>query len=285
MDYASIRGEITDSNIADWRKEGILPDDISNADVRLISDRFHNEVPLHINRRLNAGSASYDNLLETGVMRNQYELGKDATTSGILGPKKGSKRDMWESAFTDSLFRKIPEYQKLKSGSFLSPSLAKERPFYGYAQELVHDRINGQYGGITFVMKEEVRTRATLTVGDSSYFHGTKQAFKHDISTFQNNKSVIRGFFKACKSHDNFAYAKRVASGEVELIQFTEMGMDYIEAQIYGGVDLVRDVKKIVVGEDYADIRALADKFNIPFEVQSSVDIGRLSTMLGLSGL
>ena len=90
--------DIMDGNI----KEIALSHKIKEKDLKVITKRFETELKdgtlkLQMNRNFrDPDRASYKDVLENGRFKNQFELGKKATSGGANSPKVGGMRDGWE---------------------------------------------------------------------------------------------------------------------------------------------------------------------------------------------
>jgi hypothetical protein len=244
--------------------------------VLSLSKQF-DELPVAIDRKLWPDSKSFQNLLKTGEMENQFTIaakGGQATSSGALAPFKGQVRDRWESNFTNEIFQKDPRYLKVKDGAALPLELAKERPIYGYARD-ARAQFTGHtpYGDVSLVMKKDVAKRATFTLNNSSQF--SKSNINYSICTTKNPSILIEHFLENA-SDDIASYGKAFKNkiidrmeGRAPLSGFTPTNSRYVESQIYGGINIGRDVEKIIVHGtklEYGHILKLGRRWNIPVE-------------------
>ena len=221
---------------------------------KALQKRFGDEVPLYMNRGLTLDSDSYKAVLETGEFKNQFQL-KGLVTSdssdALFDPFIKGDRDKWEVAYSNKLFKESPGYSDLKKGKHFTSVLADERPLYGYLNDSVYDnRLSGLYGDVTFELKKDIKKRTTITAMDSSKFNSKVDTLQ---TPYNSNELLDR------------LLVTKIASPTMKLTEFTIE--DFVEAQIYGGVKLDRDIAKIITKTRLNHIQKLADKWNIPYEV------------------
>jgi len=269
ISFAAKKGKITEK---EYKKlAGIYG--WTAADLKTLSERIVNETKLCINRTLHPQSNSFKDLLENGRMKNQFELsatGVGATSGGHLSPNKGGSRDRWEKTFTGGAFHKSPAYKKIRSNATLSVELAKERPVYGYLNDPRRYHLGGAYGRVTFVLKQEVKKRTTFTRGNSS---GIQPADIDEgaVMTIDNHKAILTRLLFENTRED----LQEMINGHKPLEGYGH-GVSYIEAQVHGGVEIGRDVEKIVVKVSeyrnrsyYKHIEELGKKYGIEVEFRS----------------
>jgi hypothetical protein len=133
-----------------------------------------------------------------------------------------------------------------------------KRPIYGYVPKSDTDRSASCYGIIEFVLKEDVKYRTTVNLGDS-------------FGSMGEGRLTPRPFMSRDKSGSMHWLMKEFYFNKGKI-------GSYIEAQIHGGVT-VRDISKIIVHFDedpYRDRPPLASS-RIHFE-----DIEKLATDYGI---
>jgi hypothetical protein len=133
--------------------------------------------------------------------------------------------------------------------------LATERPSYamiGHKESFLSSAGEG-YGQSTLVLKEGVKARCTFTLGNSS---GEPGAF------------VLGGASKLLEKDR----ASRLGSNKATKARCVDSKYTYLETQVWGGVDISRDVDHIVVSgrewersskEDQDHMRAVADRCGV----------------------
>jgi len=164
-------------------------------------------------------SEHIDSLLSDGRFKTQFETG---ASGGTL----------------DTKIRAEAEAKGLGIPVKVDP---KERPIYGYVDLGKMSRFNvQQYGDLTFIAKDEIRQRATVTADDSL------QNFRDDhvAGTPMTNPS------KASWDRQTTALYEYAKSGNLEDITFS---FPYIEVQMQKGVTLadmraVVDAKGVLTG-------------------------------------
>lgn len=149
--------------------------------------------------------ATHD-ILSDGRFMSQFEVGD---SGGAYDP---DMRAMQETAVFDHHPHVVPA----------------ARPIYGYVAPDGKVTANGvsQYGETRFVLKPDVATRTTMTVGDSLNTHATPVPMTGDVTARDISNSAARTFFGDS--------GQRLATAGIS--RFVDW--DYFEAQIHGGVSL-----------------------------------------------
>jgi len=160
--------------------------------------------------------------------RNAFETGSSTGSSSLKSRKE------WE----DTLF-----------GGSYATATAGERVKYGYLAGFSSVRLT--YGDSLLVLKEHVKNRCTVTVGDSSNPTSKPYLLSDPISLLHDSKCTYnsKGW--------SFAW-----------------GYDtYLEAQVHGSIHLSSDVEKLVLDEKYscnkqiiAYAKAFTKKHSCPVE-------------------
>jgi hypothetical protein len=165
-------------------------------------------------------SRKIDYFLEEPRYKTQFETG---TSGGTLDK---AKRNEWETIIAGK-----------KTESWIED---KERPVYGVIADISTKSIpSARYGGSYFILKDEVRKRATYTIGNSSYEQGS---FIDDPIAMLNKKNIPDR-----ETGASFAvyFADGITKGSLEQ-------HSYLETQIWGGIDLLKDVEMLVVPKENA---------------------------------
>jgi hypothetical protein len=223
--------------------------------------------PIAMNRVLKEKSSSFVSLKESGGFKNQFQIaaeGGKATSSGALTPYKNGARDEWEQLLSGGALQDQEAYKLLGFEDKLTKALADERPLYGYLDDIWNRDMDptSHYGRVSFIMKEEVSARATWCFGNSSCLPNDLAGV---MGTWENNTPLVQKWIsnqykefvdKWQDSYDDFsdymAYLLKSdeAGGPLKRI-FGEY--QYIEAQMYGGIDVARDVARIELRLNGAD--------------------------------
>jgi hypothetical protein len=146
------------------------------------------------------------------------------------------------------------------------------RPVYGWVGRdgYEHTPAVAQYGSVTIVMKDSVRERTTVTLGDSLNTHATPVPMNEMASPEQVMRASSHSPFMS--SHPLVAQA-----GPAVL----DNGRMYMEAQIHGGTVGLSDIERIVVNRDNKalwspesvdKLRSLMSWFDIPVDTYSASD-------------
>jgi SPP1 gp7 family putative phage head morphogenesis protein len=157
-----------------------------------------------------------DNFIKEPLYKTQFETG---TSGGTLDT---TKRNEWESIIAG----------KNTDGWIEN----KERPVYGCVADISKSAVpTARYGGSYFVLKDDVRIRTTYTIGNSSHKQGS---FIDDpIAMLNANKNIP----------DRGTGVSTVAYFSDEIIGRSLKQHSYLESQIWGGVDILKDVEMIVI--------------------------------------
>lgn len=236
--------------------------DLNKEQIRRLSKNFEDNLDIHINAPLSRKDEMYDDLLENGKFKNQFELGENARSGGAFAPYKGGSRDKWERAFSKGNFQSSPAYSNIDEGALLPDDLAKQRPIYGYASDKMAGngaRLNGRYGEVTFKLKKETKKRMTLFTNNTSGFDSTVD----QLSSPKNNAELLYNIIQNDKISDK--HLMSMVSGKKGPSGFTKN--IYTESQIYGGLSIERDISEIIVMGDMPHIKQLAKKWNVKYKI------------------
>jgi hypothetical protein len=213
-----------------------------------------------------SGSAAmYENLMTAeGRFKNQFELGRKATSGGSLAPYKDGSRDGWERNIYGNVFHKDPRYVGLDRRQYFDPELGRERPYYGYVHSTKHSSSTPyeparQYGTTTFVFDpERVMDRASFTVGNSSGFNSGELKGAKMLGTPEYPAPLLRAVYE--RSQDGIGYTpasiakdpQRLAEFKQEVARRLRNGdsfagfKSYVEVQFVGDLGM-NDVLAIVI--------------------------------------
>jgi hypothetical protein len=179
---------------------------------------------------IRADDALAEVILDSGRFKNQYEVG---TSSGEYDPegRKSAETSVFDIKSDDPI-------------AF---------PVYGYVADGIQRQYGPeQYGQVEFQLKKSVRSRTTVTLGDSF------EDFGSDLAPSPIDDLGI----ESLGYNWRYAVANNLAN------------VEYIEAQIHGGVS-VSDVANIVVHRSgkprtyYSAVAAAAKRRGIPIEYVS----------------
>lgn len=236
--------------------------------AKLRQDIDSGSITVCVARKLKADSASYADVYENGRLKNQFELGEKATSSGALDPRKGGERDRWETKIYGGALQKSAEYKQVRNYSNLPQELAMERPIYGYLHTEREYKMSAvsNYGNVIFELRGAVQ-RTSYTVGDSSERQGKdkKGSLSGGLGPIAKNLArqnlTLQNYVNGTETVDGMKISGPAC---------------YIECQILGGVDLNRgDVSRILVylwphenESQFEHIKRLGRKYKIPVEIR-----------------
>lgn len=258
---------------------------IDTDDILTLSQNLKNSTKLHMNAPLSSENDFFKDLFENGQFKNQFERGRLAQSGGHLDPRVGSARDDWEKNISNGILQKNKVYKKTAKGKYFPVEVAQERPIYGYLSDPSSyngARIDGRYGKVTFVMKDDVKARTTLFKGNTSGFiPKADPSRQHVMQSPTNNTNLVESLIKNSNVSDDSLLA--MIEGSEAVAGFSTSS--YTEAQMYGGLNLARDVEEILVYSDMPHIKKLADKWGIKYRVASRRSLAKDLTKMTSEGL
>lgn len=172
-----------------------------------------------INPSIRSDANSAISIIKDGRFKSQFESGK---SGGGFSPKIRRDAEEWGLG--------VPRDIK-----------AEQHPIYGYFKTPEHGAT--AYGNVEFVLKNEVRQRTTITVGDSLGGFLDKSTVGSPLN------SITKASFADPYAVDEMYKAGKISEG-------------YIEAQIHGGVT-VDDVFEVIIHRDADYNRVVADKLEV----------------------
>jgi hypothetical protein len=273
-----------------WAKEfGMTEKEWISLREAVKSDFGTDKMPLVVNRTMNE-KTSFPALMKDGRIKNQFELGKKATSGGAVGPYKGSARDVWERIlFGEDAFHADEGYKAVGTGKAFPADLARERPVYGYINDNKRPRIYGRYGGAACKVRKSALNRVTFGIADSDKISrvtskwGRAEVFTPDQPDYMIYKWIQdriddlwpRYLYQGGDRSDE-SKAKFTRNIIKKMLKGDRMGFgrtEYIEVQFHGGIDFARDIEKIYIPrKGFEHVRKLAEKYNIPVEYYDEYD-------------
>lgn len=276
LDFAAEAGAVKPSQIDELAKKWA----ISDGEVKAVADKLADSIEVRINIDFEDGTnAAYKNILEDGWLKNQFTLkaeGKKVTTGGSMSPYKDGSRDRWEKVVSKGRLQNQVHYRDAKSGSALPIDLARERPIYGYVKDFKEYNEAYQYGDVAFVLKKGVNKRAGFTLNNSSLFNEDTLSRNYIEKNLGDCSKNIGNLLERYANRNTWISGRtevsKIISGEVKVGGFNEYG--YVESQVYGGINIGRDVEKIVVHGlkgYYNHVEALGRKWGLRVEYAKHV--------------
>lgn len=221
---------------------------VSPAAMNAARDLFR-RAPVHIKFRLSDGLLA--GLERDPTWKNVHETGTTGGNSDLTARRFAERRLGFDP------YPKDPAATPPDS----------ERPRYGYVN--ITNGTEGQathYGDATLILKHDVKSRSTLCFGDS--FGNGRLDPARPLTTFAHPDIVLGDIASSGKLDPLLA----VAQGRKKSVTypFPLNEAKYVEVQIFGEVDLKRDVEAIVLGPEAAAspqrdrMIALGKKLGIP---------------------
>ena len=176
----------------------------------------------------------------------------DDAVEGILAD--GVKNQFQTQTSRGSLNAPSRAVNELAHHGIMPNAPADTRPVYGFVSRDgdEHPVSVSQYGEVTLVLRDDVRTRTTVTVGDSLNSHATPIPLNGPVTARQvADASANTPFMDAFYAVQRDGYRA-----------FGNVGRIYMEAQIMGGVKR-SDIERIVFQDGVrspSEIQALAER-------------------------
>jgi len=232
----------------------------------------YSQIALHFHpdRIFSTGKNVIDGMLQSGIYKNQFETNISA---GSVSAFNGGNRDNWENEIFKGAYQ------------FAKPS---ERPKYGSLNlTLTEDGPSPRFGSCYFLLKPEVKKRATFTYGDT--YDSPKEL--GIIDSFELiNAGLLKDLFlrgtalgEKDTNVDNFLrLVNRLLLQTTDLRTFRKSSNNldfYIEAQIHGDISLDRDIDSLIVdfsywGTDIANqFETLCEKYDIELIWNSGLEL------------
>jgi hypothetical protein len=232
----------------------------------------YSQIALHFHpdRIFSKDTNVIDGMLQSGIYKNQFETNISA---GSVSAFSGGNRDKWEKEIFKGAYQ------------FAKPS---ERPKYGSLNlTLTEDGPSPRFGSCYFLLKPEVKKRATFTYGDT-------YDSPLELGTIDNFELINAGLLK-----DLFTRGTALGEKDMNVIDFLKLvnrllpqstylrnyrknskNLDfYIEAQIHGDILLDKDIDSLVVdlsywGTDIAtQLETLCEKYDIGLIWNSGLEL------------
>lgn len=222
--YQPARGQLTAAakHVNEQLKDVAAANDVTARTVERTIDKAFARLTAESRMAIQFESKYMDSLLTDGRFKTQFET----RTSG---------------GTNNQSYRAAAEERGLGVPKDVDP---KQRPIYGYLDLGPSARgMVAQYGDLTFVVKDEVKQRATVTAGDSLYNFSTKQVAGTPLTaptkaSWDTSVDALYDYATGMADH----------SGLVARVR-------YVEVQMQGGVSL-------------ADMRAIVDRRGVLTAVQ-----------------
>jgi SPP1 gp7 family putative phage head morphogenesis protein len=283
IDFAEAKAKNAENEILDLMSERYsVPREVLEKQYEELKLALLDEDKFELAFNTNGSPAMWKSLAKEGKFKNQFELGRKATSNGSLCPYKDSLRDAWEKQMYGGTFQKSADYRRMNNQEYFTPELGRERPFYGY----VHDGLKaedgmaflpgtGQYGQLSFVLdKKRLIDRTTFTVGNSSGYY-YRPGTRRPISTARNPISLLDAVY------ENAQYEASSVAEKIKIVtRYIKNGKGiagletYTEAQFIGGLTL-DDVKVVMIPKQWkADVHRakelkeltdMLDKKKVPY--------------------
>lgn len=208
-------------------------------------------VAFHPDRLDRRGRTAVTGLLTDGAYLNQWTTGM---SSGSRSALPGGFRDSWEREVFG-----LP-----------ADAPAERRPVYG-ALDLLRHRHGGSpaFGSCFLVLRDHVRERCTLTLGDS-------HLLPKRVGTFSRPEAIVDGLHEQAARGQ--LLGQQLSTEDLHAVLHSERRAaprrtvaDYIEVQIHGGVSLA-DIAAIVIDPSFEGTavertaRSAAEAANAAFE-------------------
>lgn len=232
----------------------------------------YSQIALHFHpdRIFSKDTNVIEGMLQSGIYKSQYETNISA---GSVSAYSGENRDNWEGEIFKGAYQ------------FAKPS---ERPKYGSLNlTMTEDGPSPRFGSCYFLLKPEVKKRATFTYGDT---YDSPQ----ELGTIDNfeliNAGILKDLFirgaalgeKPMNVIDFLKLANRLLpqSSDFNKYRKSSKNLDfYVEAQVHGDISLEKDIDSLVVDFSYwrtdvaIQLEALCEKYGIELKWNSGLEL------------
>lgn len=249
----------------------------SNVDIDIFKAFCENvikyaQIALHFHpdRIFSRDTSVIEGMLQSGIYKNQFETNISA---GSVSAFMGGQRDNWEKEIFNGAYQ------------FAKPS---ERPKYGSLNlTMTEDGPSPRFGSCYFLLKPEVKNRATFSYGDtydSPQELGTIDSFEL-IHAALLKDLFIRGSALGetnINVKDFLQLVNRILpqASDLKYRRKNSKNLDfYIEAQIHGDISLREDIDSLVVDYSYRgtaiaiQFETLCEKYNIELLWNSGLEL------------
>jgi hypothetical protein len=185
---------------------------MTELEVRATVERVMKELVANTPISRREDYAVLQKILRSGRIKSQFETG---TSGGALAPD----------------VRRPAEFKGL---GFPLNTIDKERPIYGFFNLNPGDDAAWWYGGLEFVFKDEVRNRATFTIGDSLGLFLIDTAYGSPVNApkLGSADTAVAAIMEYALTGDLDDFLGKIV-------------LNYVEVQVQGGVQL-SDISHIV---------------------------------------
>ncbi|MBB3696693.1 DUF3626 domain-containing protein [Flammeovirga yaeyamensis] len=214
-------------------------------------------IHFHPDRYTSDQALIIEGMIASGKYKNQYET---QVSSGSVTAFKGGAREEWEDHIFKGSYQNTPFTERPKYGA-LHFNLAKDGP-------------SPRFGSCYFLLKPEIKNRATFSYGDtyeSPKELGTIHEFEFINTALLKDLSIrgtalgvshnkVRDFFSQTNKQLPQAFHFNPPSKNLDF---------YIEAQIHGDLNLKEDVDALIADDSFFGtsignhLETLSKKFDI----------------------
>lgn len=177
---------------------------------------------------INFPSSILHNIIRDTHVRNAFEVRK--------GYDK-SPRYIWESKLFNKCYDGVHSFERVKYGSIKTNPLSMKS-----------NNSTLGYGDAFFLLKDDIKTRCTLTPGDSSAFSSDNVYTFDQLQEMLIRHPRVEEYFLSCYQ----SYERELLDGD---------NVPYIEVQIHGELLLSESIYKLVVSGKDENIRKSAEIF------------------------
>jgi hypothetical protein len=191
---------------------------------------------------INYDYESLKKMIQDTNYRNQFETG---TSSGYLNYEK---RTYWENQMFNNIYDKAPAFDRVKYGSLNLNPLE------------LGDTTGSAYGSSYFILKDDIKSRTTLCVGDSG------SNIDSQIKSIVYNFNSVGIMFKSEHRYADLIDYTTLCHQKFNINSNHSRYRTYIEAHIHGPVTFKSDIDSVVINIKYITNNKIDEYKNIVYE-------------------
>jgi len=242
LDFAGRNSKNYEEKARKWAIKSIMIDNPKMTDLdadtfykKFVSNASEARIMIHIDplEKLPGGITTLDQFSSDGHLRNPFQIGNiDAEAQEI------AERELYGEGFDEAPPR--------------------ERPIYG-SMDLFNQGLDSSgYGSIALVLKNDVKSRSSVTMGDSNSLPWETNGKLTRHATSSHQALIDRWTSKWANPKKADAVRKRAMESIASGTRNNDPG--FFETQILGGVDFKRDVDHVLVPQDWSTNKDHRDK-------------------------
>ena len=242
LDFAGRNSKNYEEKARKWAIKSVMVDNpkLTDSDAdeyyrKFVSNAYNARIMVHLDplEKLPGGVTILEQFSSDGHMKNPFQMGGIDTEAQEI-----TEREIYGEGFDEAPPR--------------------ERPIYGSIDLFNQGLDSSGYGSIALVLKNDVKDRSSVTMGDSNSLPWETNGKLTRHATSPHHALVDRWTSKWANPKKPDKVRQRAMDAVVNGTRNNEAG--FFEAQILGGVDFKRDVDHVLVPQDWSTNRDHKDK-------------------------